>query len=397
MKTGILLAMIALGFSSPSPCLAATAMTNVDNNWSVPQTFQSSITVKSTMGSIIPVGGNAPGLSITQNDTTNNPNAVTIVSTGTGNAINITANGNAGNNDQGSGSIYMNCTGNLGGFCLNMYSNASFNQGVGSMLRVHQANPLYQEPLVIFESDSTLFPASNLMLRGGIPSLYFWDNTRAAPYGQYQISSHNDNWRFEGRNAANSAFDSVYQVFRPTAVPNILFGAGYQSPHNAQFEIFANSYLQPTDFIVAVDSQDFLVGDVFSILANGSVGLQRSVPYTTSVLEVGPNQASFAVTNYGHFRLRGSAPSVSCSAGTATTASYAMDHAGRFTLSGGSPANCTVTFNQSFDQPPSCWCNDETQAVICQTKSPTTSSIVFNSTSTFGSSDTISYGCLDAW
>ena len=384
------------GFIRPTFAHAATALTNVDNNWSATQTFQDSITVQSAIGSVISVGGNTVGLSVTQNDTTNNPAAAVITSTGSGNALKIVGNGNYGLNSQTSGALVADCTKGTG-YCAQFYTNAGAQSaGPLGVVNIVANNAAWNEPTLYLLAPTTNFPASTLRIDAGIPTVTLVDTSVVAPAGKFQFTDHLDHWRFEGRNSANNAFDSSFQVFRPTAQPNVLIGNGYQSPHNAQFEIFANNFLKPTDFVVAVDSQDFLAGDLFSILSNGSVGIQRSVPFTSSVFEVGPNQAAFSITTSGHVRLRGSNPAVACNVGTATLASYSMDHAGRFTMSVAAPSVCTVTFHSSFDQPPSCWCMDETTLTACQTQ-PTTTAVVINAAVTFGATDVISYGCQDAW
>ncbi len=65
--------------------LTPSSLTVLDSRW-IKQAGGATITV--------PVTGNVIGLTVAQNDTTNNPRAISVTNTGTGNAVNITQSGN---------------------------------------------------------------------------------------------------------------------------------------------------------------------------------------------------------------------------------------------------------------------------------------------------------------
>lgn len=94
-------------------------------------------------------GDNEVGLTVTQNDITNNPTAVKVVNTGTGNSISVDQNGNTGGSNNTDASVHITNTDNTG-IALGVYS----NQGSSSA-----------SPLVIFEADAASFDQNVLRIQ----------------------------------------------------------------------------------------------------------------------------------------------------------------------------------------------------------------------------------------
>ena len=85
------------------------------------------------ISSTIALAGNTVALTLVQNDTTNNPKAVSLTNAGTGNTVFIDANGDTGSTASTSGALIIENTGNAG-FGLNVYSNhATFAQSLAFM------------------------------------------------------------------------------------------------------------------------------------------------------------------------------------------------------------------------------------------------------------------------
>lgn len=88
------------------------------------------------------------------------------------------------------------------------------------------------------------------------------------------------------------------------------------------------------------------------------------------------------------------APAVSSCGTSPTISSGANDHAGKVTLgtSIGVDTSCTVTFAVPFTRAPSCMVNNESQILLLQAVT-TTTTMTINVATTFTDSDVISYSC----
>jgi hypothetical protein len=344
------------------------------------------------------------------------PGAMILKSSGTVNPVlSITPYGNTGVSDTNASGIYMDATNNLGDIAMNIYSNAFFNQGLGSLLRVHQANGNYNQPMVIFRVDSSSFPGANLRLEGGIPSLYFRNtgpySQYVPPAGEFQISDLKDSLRFEMRNPGNTSFDSFMVSSRNFVSDGVVaFGRNYPTPR-AHVEVNWLPQTTPTSFVVGISSVQ--VGDVLSVLGNGSVGVGRQIPFTTSNFEVGTSSfivqfggnvgvgavpsnlfqvggGTIAVTKSGHFTTAGTAPTTtSCNSQSANANSN--DMRGSVTFAGGAQTACTFNFiNSGGVSTPFCTCSDVSNptAVKCLAGSGTLTVSI-----TAAANDTISYHC----
>lgn len=113
--------------------------------------------------------GNEVGLTITQNDVTNNPRAVEIVNAGTNKALYIDQNGNAGTAIASSGAILLDNTGNTG-IGLNVYTNIGATASA-SLISIFSDNTAYDTDVVTIRNDSTSASSVGLRVTGGAGSI----------------------------------------------------------------------------------------------------------------------------------------------------------------------------------------------------------------------------------
>lgn len=94
------------------------------------------------------------GLSITQNDTTNNPRAVSLTNTGTAATLFIDPNGNASTSSSSGGAVLLENTGNLGSGMV-IYSNAGASTSGARLLSLRADNVLYDQAVMAISNDGT--------------------------------------------------------------------------------------------------------------------------------------------------------------------------------------------------------------------------------------------------
>lgn len=96
-------------------------------------------------------GGNRTGLTITQNDVTNNPVTVSLVSAAAENVLNIDANGNVGTNVATDGALLVENTGNTG-IGLNVYTNIGATADA-TLVSIKADNSAYDQSVVTLVND----------------------------------------------------------------------------------------------------------------------------------------------------------------------------------------------------------------------------------------------------
>lgn len=150
-------------------------------------------------------------------------------------------------------------------------------------------------------------------------------------------------------------------VFVPANAAGGNFGIGTDLTPDAQLEILSSK--SPTQYVISASSQSDVLGSVWG------------------------------VTGAGHVVSSGTTPGIACNAGTPVMAADSNDMSGQYTA-GVSAANCTITFANAFTKKPRCWCNDETNILVIQALS-TTTTLKCTAAITLGS-DVITYGCQAA-
>lgn len=111
------------------------------------------LTMNGGLATTIANTANTAGLEITQNDTTNNPKALSVTNAGTGNAIYIDANGNTGTTASSSGALFLDNTGNTG-TGANFYTNGA-TVGTTGVLFAKVDNASATGPVVRLDNDGT--------------------------------------------------------------------------------------------------------------------------------------------------------------------------------------------------------------------------------------------------
>lgn len=150
-------------------------------------------------------------LTVTQNDVTNNPDAVQITNAGTGNALQIDQNGNTGTTLSSSGALAVDCTDNAG-ICTNIYSNAG--AGSNELLRVTADNAAFDDPAVYIRCDGTGGACAEMALEGPNPDIEFIESDQATPAGKFEIAGQGDRFQINGRDAGDTAFESIVEIAR---------------------------------------------------------------------------------------------------------------------------------------------------------------------------------------
>ena len=110
---------------------------------------------------------NTRGLQITQNDTTNNHEAVHITSTAANNALQVEMNADAGNSESAGGALHIDNTGNVG-IGLNVYSNIGATAD-GDLVNLFATNTAFDESVLRIKNDGTSYAilASQTATSGG--------------------------------------------------------------------------------------------------------------------------------------------------------------------------------------------------------------------------------------
>lgn len=109
-------------------------------------------TMTGNLAITIPNSGNVLAATITQNDTTNNPRAVSITNTGTGASLFIDANGVTSSSTSVGGAILLENTGNTGAGLV-IYSNAGASSG--RLMNIRADNVLFDQPALHIDYDGT--------------------------------------------------------------------------------------------------------------------------------------------------------------------------------------------------------------------------------------------------
>jgi hypothetical protein len=184
-------------------------------------------------------------ITLTQNDTTNNPVAVSITNAGTGNSIFVDANGDTGTSASASGAVVINNTGN-DGFGLNVYSNNGatedgalvfikqdnvaadkealriIHDGIGPSLRIEQTLADTQDEGVIEINNAstsgvglhiTHTSAANsqgmIRLDGPSPEIEFVETDQTTPAGKWEIRAQDKFFGLNSRKSDDSGFEKI--------------------------------------------------------------------------------------------------------------------------------------------------------------------------------------------
>lgn len=173
-----------------------------------------------------PPAGNATALTVNQNDTTNNPTSVTINNAGTNSALNVVQSGNTPAASDTQAAVYVNNTANTG-VGLSVYSNQAAQGNFTPLVQIHAANTAWNQPVLFIKHESALFPSTTIRIDSAIPAIAMVDTSQVAPAGKFQISDHVNTLRLEGRNAGNTAFDSIMVLNALSNGGGVYFGSGY--------------------------------------------------------------------------------------------------------------------------------------------------------------------------
>ncbi|MBI5203086.1 MAG: tail fiber domain-containing protein [Elusimicrobia bacterium] len=139
------------------------------------------------------------------------------------NALKIVGNGNYGSTSGTSGALLVDCSGGSGE-CVQFYTNAGSQAAITGVVNIVANNTQWDQPSLYIVAPSTLFPASTIRIDAGIPTLTMVDTTKTAPAGKFQFTDHNDTWRFEGRAADNSRFETIFVINRTTSPGRMYIG-----------------------------------------------------------------------------------------------------------------------------------------------------------------------------
>ena len=136
---------------------------------------------------------------------------VRIDNDGTGNALKINANGNVGTSFSGSGALLIDNTLNTG-FGLNVYSNVG--AAAGPLARIYAANALFDQPTLQITNNGTSGAAASIRIDGVSPQIEMVEDDQVTPAGKYELQVQGDRFFINGRNSADTSFETIVIVDR---------------------------------------------------------------------------------------------------------------------------------------------------------------------------------------
>jgi hypothetical protein len=110
-----------------------------------------------------------------------------------------------------------------------------------AVLEVSATNPEYNQPALRIRQAGKSGGAASIRIDDPNPDIELIETDQVAPAGKYEIAVQSDKLQINGRNADDSAFDTLVVFVRPAAVGNIGFrttsqfgkGQGVVAIHNA--------------------------------------------------------------------------------------------------------------------------------------------------------------------
>lgn len=160
-------------------------------------------------------GVNLVGITVTQNDITNNKNGINVVNAGTGNGIFVDANGNTGVIDGSSGAILIDNTGNTG-IGMQIYSNQASPDGLAALLYLKVDNTAFAQPALYIVHDGTAGGAAHIRLDGVTPQIEMVETDQIGTdgSGKFEIGVNGDIFYVSGRNSTNTSFEDTIKIDR---------------------------------------------------------------------------------------------------------------------------------------------------------------------------------------
>ena len=148
---------------------------------------------------------NKIGATVIQNDTTNNPDAVSITNTADSNALTITQSGDVGNTRASSGGLFINNTGNPAS-AMRIYTNEGATSS-NPLMALEVDNTAFDQTVLKITSDGT-GSQGLIRLDSPAPEIEFVETDQAAPAGKFEIRVQNDMFQLNGRNVGDNAFEN---------------------------------------------------------------------------------------------------------------------------------------------------------------------------------------------
>jgi len=182
--------------------------------------------------STIANNANVVGLTLVQNDTTNNPKLVSLTNAGTNNALYIDANGDTGFNSGTSGALLIDNSSNLG-IGLQVYS--SNTSSVRPLVLLQTSDTGYNKEILRIIQAGTSGSAANIRMDGPSPQIEWVETDQVAPYGKFETQVQGDIFYINGRNSADSSFENSVWFYRPDTVNNLNGNVGIGAdPYNIE-------------------------------------------------------------------------------------------------------------------------------------------------------------------
>ena len=298
----------------------------------------------SNIGITVADTSNVVGLTIIQNDSTNNLRGISVTNAGTANTIFIDANGNVGTTASTSGAILITNTNNTS-YAINIYSNAGAS--AGALMRIFADNTAFDQPLLHLATDGTAGGAANLRLDGPAPQIEFVETDQVTPAGKFEVGVNGDVLYVASRNSGDTSFEKVIEITR-------LANGGAIVPSATDTVTLGSSTLMFSDLFLASGAvininADWIATHSTGILTVGTGDLRVTTAgtNTASVVTVGGTQTLTSKTLTSPTL---TTPSAFTTGGTITLAentSIALDPAGS---ADGKFSGTTVTGTAGYTQ-----------------------------------------------
>jgi hypothetical protein len=129
---------------------------------------------------------------------------------------------------------------------ITITSNEGKLPSASSVLEVTATNPTYNQPALRISQASTQGGAASIRIDDPNPDIEFVETDQVSPAGKYEIAVQSDKLQINGRNAADTAFETLVVFQRKAAGGNIGFRTASQFGAGEGVIAIANASVAPS-------------------------------------------------------------------------------------------------------------------------------------------------------
>lgn len=128
---------------------------------------------------------------------------------------------------------------------VSIKSNDGELQSRSAVLQVAATNPAFNQPALHIRQAGTGGGAASIRIDDGNPDIEFVETDQIAPAGKYEIAVQSDKLQFNGRNAADTGFETIAVFQRRAAGGNVGIRTASQFGGGRGVLAIANATLAP--------------------------------------------------------------------------------------------------------------------------------------------------------